>query len=403
MQPVEWGGSGRSRTLAWSLCGLAVLGPFVLLLLGLRHHDPEAAENILGAVPLIVLPTGLGTLLALRQPANPIGWLLTSGALVWLIGGLAADLAKRSLEDGAALSVWAGLAQNLDDKFWPAGVICSVGLPLLLFPTGRTRSRRGNWVLRAMVAGGVLAVLGGAVSTDPLRNPVNPSAPLANPWGIASIARITGALAQLGNVLVVLATVAVVGGVVKQFRSVTGTERQQLRWVGYGALLASMGMLVFFFDHWLSHRVMTLVFTFGFGALPVTFTVAILRYRLYDLDRIVSRTVTYASVTGLLVATYVGLVTAVSRLTPSGNSLAVAASTLSVAALFQPLRRRVQQWVDRHFNRARVDAQLTVEAFSRKLREQVDLEAVRADLLAVAHQTMQPTSAALWLRGSATP
>ena len=136
----------------------------------------------------------------------------------------------------------------------------------------------------------------------------------------------------------------------------------------------------------------------GLSCLPLSLTVAVLRYRLYDLERVVSRTVSYAAVTGLLIATYVALVTGVSRLTPSGSSLAVAGSTLAVAALFQPLRRRVQHTVDRRFNRARFDADRTVDDFRRTLREQVDLEVVRGELLEVAQQTMQPVSAGLWLR-----
>ena len=143
----------------------------------------------------------------------------------------------------------------------------------------------------------------------------------------------------------------------------------------------------------------------GIACVPASFTVAILRYRLYDLDRIVSRTVSYAAVTGLLLATYVVVVTTVSRLTPGGSSLAVAASTLAVAALFQPVRRRMQDLVDRRFNRSRYDAARTVEAFRTRLRSQVDLDTVRADLLTVTRDTMQPTAAALWLRppDGATP
>jgi len=139
----------------------------------------------------------------------------------------------------------------------------------------------------------------------------------------------------------------------------------------------------------------------GIGCVPLSITVAVLRFRLYDLDRVVSRTVTYGAVTGLLLAVYVGLVTAVSRLTPSGSSLAVASSTLAVAALFQPVRRRVQLAVDRRFNRARYDADRTVDVFRRRLREEVDLDAVRTELLAVAQQTLQPASSALWLRDTA--
>ncbi len=136
-------------------------------------------------------------------------------------------------------------------------------------------------------------------------------------------------------------------------------------------------------------------------ALPaVAIAVAVLRYRLYDLGRIVSRTVSYAVITALLVAVYLVLVTASTRLLPGGSSLAVAASTLAAAALFQPLRRRVQSVVDRRFNRARYDADRTVEAFTRRLREDVALDAVRSDLLGAVDDTLQPASLSLWLRQS---
>lgn len=187
-------------------------------------------------------------------------------------------------------------------------------------------------------------------------------------------------------------------------RVAAGAERQQLRWVGSGAALAFVGVLVFPIAEWLGwpDELVRFVCRTGFACLPLTFTVAILRYRLYDLDRLISRTVTYAAVSGLLGLAYVVLVTAASRLTPSGGSLAVAASTLAVAALFQPLRRRVQNAVDRQFNRARYDAEQTVVAFALRLREHVDHDVVWADLLAVSRETLQPASAGLWLRPSGT-
>jgi hypothetical protein len=208
---------------------------------------------------------------------------------------------------------------------------------------------------------------------------------------------------NVGGGLLILPMAAAVVGILLRLRSVSGVERQQLRWIASGAAMAISGVLVFPLAEvfgW-ADAFVTLVFVVGFSCLPLSFTVAILRYRLYDLDRILSRTVTYAAVTGLLVAAYAALVTAASHLTPSSSSLSVAASTLAVAALFQPLRRRVQASVDRRFNRTRYDAARTVEQFRLRLRDEVELEAVRTDLLAVVRQTVQPEGAGLWLRGSA--
>ncbi len=178
-------------------------------------------------------------------------------------------------------------------------------------------------------------------------------------------------------------------------------QRAQLKWVLFAATAGAGSTLLTALlrpvvGDWLN----TLVWNVALSIIPVAVGISILRYRLFAIDRLISRTVSYGLVTGLLVAVYAGLVTAVSRLTPTGNSLAVAMSTLAVAALFQPLRRRVQAVVDRRFNRPRYDAARTIETFSLELRDQVDLEVLAADLLGVVHQTMQPAKAGLWLRDS---
>ena len=186
--------------------------------------------------------------------------------------------------------------------------------------------------------------------------------------------------------------------VVLRFRSSRGVERQQLRWVATGATLAAAGPALV-----LPLEALGLAPPDAFAlpmllAVPLAVAVAVLRYRLWDLDRLVSRTVTYALVTALLVVPYLLVVPAASRLAEGSGSLAVAAATLAVAALFQPLRRRVQDLVDRRFNRRRYDAARTVDGFAARLRDQVDLDALEGELLGVVDQTMQPTQASLWLR-----
>jgi hypothetical protein len=178
-------------------------------------------------------------------------------------------------------------------------------------------------------------------------------------------------------------------------------ERQQLRWVATGAGAAVAGLVggaAVPQDTLLSSVLYASVL-----CVPVAVAVAVLRYRLWDLDRLVSRTVTYAVVTGLLVLPYLAMVAAIPRLAEGSGSLAVAAATLAVAAVFQPLRRRVQDLVDRRFNRRRYDAARTLDRFAARLRDQVDLDALEGELLAVVDQTMQPARTTLWLRPPATP
>jgi hypothetical protein len=233
---------------------------------------------------------------------------------------------------------------------------------------------------------------------------------VVNPFGIegnALIGALTGRSFEtsIGAPIFVCLLVGVASMVVR-WRGSGRDQRAQLKWVLFAAATGFLstlltGLLAPVIGSWLNE----LAWNVALSIIPVAVGISILRYRLFAIDRIISRTVSYGLVTGVLLAVYAGLVTAVSRLTPSGNSLAVAMSTLAVAALFQPLRRRVQAVVDRRFNRPRYDATRTIETFALELRDKVDLEVLAADLLGVVHQTMQPAKAGLWLRhdSRATP
>jgi hypothetical protein len=212
--------------------------------------------------------------------------------------------------------------------------------------------------------------------------------PIDKPFGLPGLAgKLAAAAVVPGLVLYALSLPAALLCVVLRFRAARGTERQQLRWVAAGATLAVLVLLP-----GLAGTVHLPAFLppAAVLAVPVSVAVAVLRYRLWDLDRLISRTVTYALVTGLLILPYLAI-------------LPVAAATLAAVAVFQPLRRRVQDLVDRRFNRRRYDAARTVEAFAARLREQVDLDALAAELLAVVEQTVAPTRASLWLRPSPNP
>jgi hypothetical protein len=238
-------------------------------------------------------------------------------------------------------------------------------------------------------------VVGGGLSSAQLTNgPI----PIDNPFGLPGVAgTVAGVVAISGVVLYAASLPAALLCVVLRFRASRGVERQQLRWVAAGAALAVLVLLPFPGKGDL-HRVVGVV---GVLCVPVSVAVAVLRYRLWDLDRLVSRTVTYALVTALLVLPYLLILPAATRLAGSAGSLAVAATTLIAAALFQPVRRRVQDLVDRRFNRRRYDAARTAEAFAARLREQVDLDALSGELLGVVERTVQPTHASLWLRPAA--
>ncbi|HEX2152594.1 MAG TPA: hypothetical protein VHL52_01275, partial [Acidimicrobiia bacterium] len=204
------------------------------------------------------------------------------------------------------------------------------------------------------------------------------------------------------EILMQLSIISLLVSVAVRFRRSRGTERQQLKWIAYSGgvvLVAGLsGEILFrlFLPAW--YPASTIVLSLAILTVPLAIAVAILRHRLYDIDRIISRTVAYGAVTAVLVAAYVGVVFVLRLVVPGGNQLVVAASTLTVAALFNPLRRRVQVIVDRRFNRSRYDAAQVVDAFGARIRSEAGMQALANDLLAVARETMEPSSASLWLR-----
>jgi hypothetical protein len=289
-------------------------------------------------------------------------------------------------------------AANLVARIYPvtiAACLAAVGFVLLLTPTGSPPSPRWRgWARVSAVAVAVtlVAAVVAPGSLDPLAQYV--SGPM-DPQVYGGALRVANQLALLVGVLTVLAGA---GSLVVRFRHARGTERQQLKWVALAAALTGLAMLAAAvliaagevnLGAWAS--------VFGVAFLPVATGAAILRYRLYDVDRIVSRTLAYGLLTVLLGLGYAAVVLGLGRLLPQGSSLAVAAATLAMAAVFQPARRRVQQAVDRRFNRRRHDAARIIEGFGSHLRDQVDLDTLTSEVLAVAEQTMQPTRASLWL------
>jgi hypothetical protein len=280
----------------------------------------------------------------------------------------------------------------------------AIGLLLLVTPTGSPPSPRWRWLARVMVATPVLLV---AVATL-TRGPLDPRhEALGGPFDLRGHGGVLLLANQVALAVTTLAVVVAAGSLVGRFRRARGVERLQLQWVALAALVVVFaggvvlaGLAVGIAS---ASTLLTVAVGLCLAVLPVATGAAVLRYRLYDLDRIISRTLAYGLLTVLLGLGYAAVVLGLGRLLGKSSSLAVAAATLAVAAAFQPLRRRVQALVDRRFNRRHYDTTQTLEAFSARLREQVDLDTLSAELLTVTEQTMQPTQVSLWLRPSGQP
>jgi len=382
---------------AAALGGLAALSLAAMILLSLLSGQ---VSN--GTVALVIgVPcAGVGVVVARRQPRNPLGWLfLVIAVCLFLstVGGAYAVLAYRlgrHLPFGRA-----GLAL---DQLWSAGLPLFV-VVILLFPDGRLPSRFWRWALRiycalyavalaalAVATAGALATRRIDVDADGGLSAIdNPAGWFKAVWGTALI-------------LVVALSLGFIARQVLSWRRSSGDRRQQLKWLASGAALTIISVIVaVIFStsgtttailEWLDNLAW-----FGIAALPVAMGVAILRYRLYDIDRIISRTLAYAVVTGLLVGVYAGLVLLATHVLAFATPVSVAAATLAAAALFSPLRRRVQRLVDRRFNRARYDAEVTVAAFAARLKDAVDLGSVRDDLASVVRETLEPAHVSVWV------
>ncbi|MDQ3610056.1 MAG: hypothetical protein M4D85_00375 [Actinomycetota bacterium] len=339
---------------------------------------------------------GVGWLLWRRVPRNPIGWCFSLAAFGAATTALAHGWVLLALTRPTLPGTLTRISALVDSYSFVLAVPLALVLPLLLLPDGRLPSRQWRPVVYAVVTGCALGALGFFTTPGPIDQEAYRE--LDNPLGMTGLGQIRGILTVVFPLTLLGGTLAGVVAVVRRFRRSRGVERQQLRWVALGGCCAGIGVAIGAAAGTVLPEGATAVVLFGLLAVPVCVGVAVLRYRLYDLGRVVSRTLSYAVVTALLVGVYLLLVTSLARLLPDSSSLAVAASTLAVAALFQPLRRRVQTAVDHRFNRARYDADRTIESFTRRLRDEVDLDDVRSDLLHVVGGALQPATVHLWLR-----
>jgi hypothetical protein len=387
--------------VAWALWALAVAGCLVIpwlddLLRRAGRADLVQWDARPGVAAVITVT--VGAVLASRRPRHPVGWLLLAQTVVLLAAGVAAQyVAWGLLAGGGAFPATRQVALYYSAA--TGGGLILLGFVLLLTPTGRLPSPRWRWWARAMVA----VPLGLLVAVTLVPGPVDPyQQVLAGPFDFRGLDGVLLVVNQLALVFTTLTVAVCAGSLVGRFRRAGGVERQQLRWVALAAAMMVPAAVVTLAGMALGATdVVTWTITVWAAGLPLAIGAAVLRYRLYDLDRIVSRTLAYGLLTLLLGGGYAAVVLGLGQLLGrDSSSLVVAAATLAAAAVFQPARRRIQQAVDRRFNRRRHDAAQKIAAFSDHLREQVDLDALTAELLVVVDQTMQPTGVSLWLRPS---
>ena len=369
------------------------------LILGLAACNLVTSTQIpsgtgLKGVGIITLPFAVvGLLVARRRPRNPIGWILLAFTVSVLVSVNAANYAVLVYRVHDALPL-GRLAVALAPGWVPVLVLAP--LPIALFPDGDIPPGRWRWAFWAYVAVGVVFLAGIAASdfgafTDH-RVVIDSSGSLASltdaPQGAAAFFNTAEIVAYAA------CFAAMVAYQIVHFRRSRGDERQQLKWFLAGGGIAVTGLII-------ATQSNTLGFMFAFIVfLPLGIGFGILKYRLYDVDRLISRTLSYAIVTATLVGVFGGLVLLTTRVLPFSSPVGVAASTLAAAALFNPLRRRVQRFVDRRFNRSRYDSEQTVAAFALRLRDAVDVDTVLDELGAAATRSLEPAHVTVWVRGA---
>jgi hypothetical protein len=383
----------RLVRLVWALCGLAIALAVSALVLQLLGPRPVAAPDLVQdglLVALEILCVIVGALISAHRPGNRIGGLL-------LVGGFALSVFSFLENYFGYAARQPGVLPDLRAVAWIANGALVAGvsalvLMLLLYPTGNLPSPRWRLVAWTLAGWALVAVVLSTVQPTLVMAPA-----VSNPVGVqGAAARIVEQALVAAIIPLLFFLPAAVVSLIVRFGRARGQERQQLKWLLYAVALSAATTTL---------NTLSVLGAWG-GAMdnlvalgiPVAIGIALLRYRLYDIDRLINRTLVYGALTAILGLGYAIVVIGLGQLLGQDTSLAVAGATLAMAALFRPLRRRLQAVVDRRFNRRRHDAALTIDAFSAHLRDQIDLDTLSAELVAVVEQTMEPTRLSLWLR-----
>jgi hypothetical protein len=404
--------------LAWSLAGLSVamfVASAALHLLARSAPVPSSwgtSQNISGLlliVPFLAFPL-VGALIASRRHRNPIGWICLAVGLLWMLIAMIDSYSYYGLARPGSVPFPMGI-YALSEWLWVPAVGLVGTYLLLLFPDGRLPSRR--WRPLGWLSGAVIVLLSAAVLLAP--GPLESLEGVRNPFGLEEHPWITTA-GYIFLPLFPLCILASVVSLVSRYRRSGGEEREQIKWIAFAASFVGLMYLVAMVasamfpseESWFAPGsplwldLLSYAALASFTAIPIAVGFAVLKYRLYNIDLLINRTLVYGSLTAMLVGVYVGTIVLLQgllrTLTGQESQLAIVASTLAVAALFTPLRRLIQDLIDRRFYRRKYDAAKTLEAFSAKLRDETNLEQLTAELLAVLRDTIQPTHASVWLR-----
>jgi hypothetical protein len=391
--------------LAWSLCALSlVLTGLGLLfhILNLSHPSVPTFTYWVESTLMGMGSSTVGAIIASRRNHNPIGWLLRVSGLVFGAVMFASEYAIYALLVASG-TLPAGKALISVNPLWVLGFNLFV-LMLILFPTGQLPSSRWRWVVYLYAAIALVEV----VAMLFLPGPLEGLAFIENPLGIESLP--TGR--KPVQALIFTGGLVASGSLIWRLRKGSWVERQQIKWLAYAAATATVGNILTYTPPealatlWVT-SVGHVFVELGVLGIPISIGIAILRYRLYEIDTLINRTLVYGSLTVTLIVLYFGGIVVLQRifiaLTGQQSTLAVVASTLLIAALFTPLRRRIQSFIDRRFYRKKYDARKTLEAFSTKLRDETDLEALNNELVGVVRETMQPAHVSVWLRPYTLP
>ena len=385
----------KSATVLWAATLVVAAMGLALMVWDWSTPVPGGSFGVRGFSGLWAVGFGgVGALLTRRRPGHRVGWIFAAAGMLAAVDfasfeyALAAVVGRRDLPAGEYvgwLQLW----------IWvPFVALITVYLPLL-FPDGRLPGPRWRPVSWAAAGCGVIAATGLAISAGVV---VNLRA-LRNPFGIHPAAVSNTAIA-VGLAGLLGCVVLAVWSLLMRARRGTFVERQQIKWLAYAGCLVTAALVpstILSLSTGTAARIAEGALMIAIVTVPVAVAVAVLKYRLYDIDRVISRTLAYAIVTGLLIGLYAGIVLLATRVLSFHTSVAVAVSTLAAAALFNPLRRRVQRRVDRRFNRARYDADQIIAAFAARLKDAVDLDSVQADLAGAVQEALEPAHVSVWI------